>query len=140
MHIYQDHCFLANPIGLNSLEVGIDESGTHLSIGVRSSSLAFETPASSITMTGNQKTSLTEGNPYIAANGHDPESLAVEGGSRTAFYNHASEKSLSHAEAKMIYRRHVLESAEQDESRPLKRVQTYSSIEKGNPNLGISCT
>ncbi|KAL9103283.1 MAG: hypothetical protein Q9163_001661 [Psora crenata] len=30
---------------------------------------------------------------------------------KTAYYNHASEKSISHAEAKLIYRRHVLDSS-----------------------------
>ena len=34
--------------------------------------------------------------------------------SKTAYYNQASEKSISHAEAKMIYRRHVLESSLHD--------------------------
>ncbi|KAL9128810.1 MAG: hypothetical protein Q9217_002591 [Psora testacea] len=38
---------------------------------------------------------------------------------RTAYYNHASEKSISHAEAKMIYRRHVLESGRHNDEQKL---------------------
>ena len=47
---------------------------------------------------------------------------------KTAYYNRASEKSVSHAEAKMIYRRHILDASDHDAQKPLKRIRTSPSI------------
>ncbi len=48
---------------------------------------------------------------------------------KTAYYNQASERSLSDVEAKMFYRRHQLETSEQDPepNSPLSRSRTFSS-------------
>ena len=45
---------------------------------------------------------------------------------KNAYYNKASENSISHVEAKMIYKRHILEASEQDLESPIKRVRTTS--------------
>ena len=68
------------------------------------------------------------------------EESASELYGRTAFYNHASERSLSHAEAKMIYERHIMDASEQDQQRPLRRIWTSSSIENGGLSMDASCT
>lgn len=48
---------------------------------------------------------------------------------RTAYYNRASEKSLSHVEAKLIYQRHRLEISHQETETqsPVSRARTFSS-------------
>ena len=58
--------------------------------------------------------------------------VAYGHGMKAAYYNHASEKSLSHAEAKLIYKRHKLETSDQEPQSPLKRVRTapISAIEE----------
>ena len=56
---------------------------------------------------------------------------------KTAYYNHASEKSIRHAEAKLMYPRHVSESFPHDlesKNHPL-RVQTWSSGVDGEIDL-----
>ncbi|KAG8530823.1 uncharacterized protein KY384_004180 [Bacidia gigantensis] len=50
-------------------------------------------------------------------------------GMKGAYYNRASEKSLSHAEAKLIYRRHQMETSDQEPYGPLKRIKTAPPIE-----------
>lgn len=45
---------------------------------------------------------------------------------KNAYYNKASENSISHVEAKMIYKRHILEASEQDLKSPIKRIRTTS--------------
>ena len=54
---------------------------------------------------------------------------AEEQQARTAYYNRASEKSLSHIEAKLIYQRHRRETLQQDTEAqaPLSRTRTFSS-------------
>ena len=54
---------------------------------------------------------------------------AEEQQARTAYYNRASEKSLSHIEAKLIYQRHRRETLQQDAEAqaPLSRTRTFSS-------------
>ena len=55
----------------------------------------------------------------------DSHGLHNDGEAKTAYYNAAHEKSLSHAEAKMFYQRHQLEEAEAQS--PLARSRTYST-------------
>ncbi len=54
--------------------------------------------------------------------------------SRTAYYNRASERSLSHIEAKLIYQRHRRETLQQDAEacNPLARTRTFSSNFEGD--------
>ncbi len=49
---------------------------------------------------------------------------------KTAYYNAASEKSLSHEEAKLFYQRHQLEQSKQDPEAhsPLSRARTFTSV------------
>ena len=56
------------------------------------------------------------------------EHLPLAYDTKTAYYNSASEKSISHAEAKMIYRRHILEASDHDGQNSLKRTRTSLSI------------
>lgn len=68
----------------------------------------------------------------------DPEqdSLAHDNQSKTAYYNSAAEKSLSHAEAKLFFQRHQLETFQQDEAHsPLARAKTVSSAFDGDGGL-----
>lgn len=66
------------------------------------------------------------------ANGqlHDPQA-------RTAYYNSAAEKSLSHEEAKLFFQRHQLEMSQHDAEAqsPLARVRTLSSTVEGDRGL-----
>ena len=56
---------------------------------------------------------------------------------RTAFYNSAAEKSLSHAEAKLFFQRHQLETSQHDAEAysPLTRAKTVSSLADGDGGL-----
>lgn len=56
---------------------------------------------------------------------------------KTAYYNAASEKSLSHEEAKLFYQTHRLETLQQDTDThsPLLRARTYSSTVDGDGGL-----
>lgn len=56
---------------------------------------------------------------------------------KTAYYNSASEKSLSHAEAKLFFHRHQLENSqhEDDTQSPLARARTFSSTVDGEGGL-----
>ena len=56
---------------------------------------------------------------------------------RTSYYNSAAEKSLSHAEAKLFFQRHQLETSQHDAeaSSPLARARTYSSTADGDGGL-----
>ncbi len=70
--------------------------------------------------------------PVPNANGqHDERHL------RTAYYNTAAEKSLSHAEAKLFFHRHQLETAQHDAEAhsPLARARTFSSTVDGDGGL-----
>lgn len=60
--------------------------------------------------------------------GSSQEHLPLEYDQKTAYYNSASEKSISHAEAKMIYRRHILEASDHGCQKPLKRMKTAPAI------------
>ena len=57
---------------------------------------------------------------------------------RTAYYDYASEKSLSHAEAKLFYQRHQLDSYQPraDTPSPLLRARTVSSHADGDVGTG----
>lgn len=59
---------------------------------------------------------------------------AEEQQARTAYYNRASEKSLSHIEAKLIYQRHRRDTLQQDAEvhDPLARTRTFSSNVEGD--------
>ena len=56
---------------------------------------------------------------------------------RTAYYNSAAEKSLSHAEAKLFFQRHQLETSQHDAEAysPLARARTFSSTADGDGGL-----
>ncbi len=56
---------------------------------------------------------------------------------RTAYYNSAAEKSLSHAEAKLFFQRHQLETSQQDAEayNPVARARAYSSTADGDGGL-----
>ena len=56
---------------------------------------------------------------------------------RTAYYNSATEKSLSHTEAKLFFQRHQLETSQHDLEgcSPLIRARTYSSTADGEGGL-----
>lgn len=56
---------------------------------------------------------------------------------RTAYYNSAAEKSLSHAEAKLFFQRHQLETSQHDAEAqsPLARARTFSSTVDGDGGL-----
>lgn len=56
---------------------------------------------------------------------------------RTAYYNSAAEKSLSHAEAKLFFQRHQLEISQHDieNQSPLARARTFSSAVDGDEDL-----
>ena len=56
---------------------------------------------------------------------------------RTAYYNSAAEKSLSHAEAKLFFQRHQLETSQHDAEayNPLARARTFSSTADGDGGL-----
>ena len=56
---------------------------------------------------------------------------------RTAYYNSAAEKSLSHAEAKLFFQRHQLETSQHDADAysPLARAKTFSSTADGDGGL-----
>ena len=56
---------------------------------------------------------------------------------RTAYYNSAAEKCLSHAEAKLFFQRHQLETSQHDAEgcRPLVRARTCSSTADGDGGL-----
>ena len=56
---------------------------------------------------------------------------------RTAYYNSATEKSLSHAEAKLFFQRHQLETSQHDAEaqNPLARARTFSSTFDGDGGL-----
>lgn len=56
---------------------------------------------------------------------------------RTAYYNTAAEKSLSHAEAKLFFQRHQLETSQSDAEAqsPLARARTFSSAVDGDGGL-----
>lgn len=60
---------------------------------------------------------------------------------RTALYNYASEKSMSHAEAKLFYQRHQLESSQQrpESQSPVTQAQMPSSAFEGE-GAGLSRT
>lgn len=60
----------------------------------------------------------------IPSNEVDDDGLH-DGEAKTAYYNAAQEKTLSHTEAKMFYQRHQLEEAEAQS--PLARSRTYST-------------
>ncbi|KAL9133116.1 MAG: hypothetical protein Q9175_005707 [Cornicularia normoerica] len=57
---------------------------------------------------------------------------------RTAYYNSAAEKSLSHAEAKLFFQRHQLETSRHDSEAqcPLARARSSSSTVDGDGGLG----
>lgn len=61
---------------------------------------------------------------------------------RTAYYDYASEKSLSHAEAKLFYQRHKLESAQQgpDGQSPVSRARTFPTTADGGLTRTSSMT
>ena len=61
------------------------------------------------------------------------DALHHDGEAKTAYYNAAHQKSLSHAEAKMFYQRHQLEEAEAQS--PLARSRTYSTTFEGDGGL-----
>ena len=56
---------------------------------------------------------------------------------RTAYYNSAAEKCLSHAEAKLFFQRHKLETSQHDAEgySPLGRARTFSSTADGDGGL-----
>ena len=58
-------------------------------------------------------------------------------GAKTAYYNSAAEKSLSHAEAKLFFQRHQLETSQHDAEapNPLARARTLSSTADGDGGL-----
>ena len=68
----------------------------------------------------------------------EPNIWSTEQSARTARYNYASEKSLSHADAKLFYQRHRLETSQQepDAIGSISRVRTTSS--NANVELGLS--
>ena len=86
-------------------------------------------------MAGDDRSSSTEEDQHRDVSDHK-ELMQSEHDRKTAFYNKASEKSLSHAEAKMIYRRHMLDTSEQEQQSPLRRVQTFSTMDNREFNVG----
>ncbi len=65
------------------------------------------------------------------------DGLPREDQAKNAFYNAASEKSLSHTESKLFYQRHQLETSHQEAEgqSPLARARTYSSVIEGEGGL-----
>ena len=61
----------------------------------------------------------------------DPAGYLPEDGAKHAYFDYASEKSLSHAESKLAFRRHQLESSQNEQS-PVQRSKTFSSLVGGD--------
>ena len=78
-----------------------------------------------------------ENGQFIPLNDTDTDRQFHDHQVRTAYYNSAAEKSLSHAEAKLIFQRHQLETSQQDveASSPLARARTCSSTADGDGGL-----
>lgn len=70
-------------------------------------------------------------------NDTDADSQLDDRQERTAYYNSATEKSLSHAEAKLFFQRHQLETSQHDAETqsPLVRARTFSSAVDGDGGL-----
>ena len=86
-------------------------------------------PPSSPSMEGGDLGFNNESKTTASDNYVEQEALPYGPITKTAYYNHASEKSISHAEAKLIYRRHILETSDQDSQEPITRARTASSAE-----------
>ena len=73
----------------------------------------------------------------IPPSGTDADDQLPDRQARTAFYNSATEKSLSNAEAKLFFQRHLLESSQHDSEgqRAFPRARTFSSTVNGNGDL-----
>ena len=73
----------------------------------------------------------------IPPSGTDADGQLPDRQARTAFYNSATEKSLSNAEAKLFFQRHLLESSQHDSEaqRALPRARTFSSTVNGDGDL-----
>ena len=71
---------------------------------------------------------------FTPPSGTDADGQLHDRQARTAFYNSAAEKSLSHAEAKLFFQRHLLESSQHDTEaqRPFARARTFSSTVNGD--------
>ena len=65
------------------------------------------------------------------------EDVDHDNGQITPLYNSAAEKSLSHAEAKLFFQRHQLETSQQDAEayNPVARARAYSSTADGDGGL-----
>ena len=86
------------------------------------------TPSSTV-MEGEHEGSNVESRAMASEDHPEQDHLPYDPILKTAYYNHASEKSISHAEAKLIYRRHLLETSDQETQGSLKRPRTISSAE-----------
>ena len=74
------------------------------------------------------------------ANEPDHDGYSHDNQAKNAYYNYASEKSLSHTESKLFFQRHQLETSQQDSDAqsPLARSRTFSSV--GAADGGLSRT
>ena len=79
-------------------------------------------------MEGPNESSEAQRTISISSNHEDQDFLRFDPSNKTAYYNHASEKSISHAEAKMMYRRHMMETSSQQQD-ALKRARTMPLVE-----------
>lgn len=75
--------------------------------------------------------------PSDVSENEDFEAYGDEDGSKSAFYDYASEKSLRHTESKLFYLRHQLEHSQQENEAQssLSRSRTFSSLGAGETNL-----
>ena len=81
---------------------------------------------------------MTNGNSVVTKSSDtDVNSQLHDHQVRTAYYNSAAEKCLSHAEAKLFFQRHQLETSQHDaeDCSPLIRARTYSSTADGDGGL-----
>ena len=92
----------------------------------RSSNMASSNPDREASSTDTPLSLIQADPPESPSSSQEHLPLAYD--QKTAYYNSASEKSISHAEAKMIYRRHILEASDQDCQRSLKRMRVSPSL------------
>ena len=81
-------------------------------------------------------------NMFAAPSGTERESVSHDRPAKTAYYNYASEKSLTHEEAKLFFRRHQVEvSLQEAETRsPSSRAKASAPNEDGDGDEGLNWT
>lgn len=82
------------------------------------------------------KDETDEPNKSTPSHEKEPESWPTEEPTRTARYNYASEKSLSHVDAKLFFQRHKLETSQQEVDAVTFRTRTWTGSSNINPDVG----